>query len=155
MGWVLSGEMGRTSRCRSRSAEEKAASFHTQKASVEWTLRRRRPHARGDVLCAEPGRSHSRPDRPGPVHEGINRTMNMYVDEKSDSVIVPTKPSNKEGVSAAETMEGRMLPEGNSDQETAVRTQSRVAASNYLMAVRRAGQQDVDTKCLMRPHLVQ
>ena len=81
--------------------------------------------------------------------------MNMYVDEKSDSVIVPTKPSNKEGVSAAETMEGRMLPEGNSDQETAVRTQSRVAASNYLMAVRRTGQQDVDTRCLMRPHLVQ
>ncbi len=28
MGWVLSGEMGRTSRCRSPSAEEKATSFH-------------------------------------------------------------------------------------------------------------------------------
>ncbi len=50
MGWVLSGEMGRNSRCRSPSAEEKATSFHAQKASVEWTLRRRRPHARGDVL---------------------------------------------------------------------------------------------------------
>jgi hypothetical protein len=81
--------------------------------------------------------------------------MNMYVDEKSDSVIVLTKPSNKEGLPSAETVEGRTLPEGNSDQETAVRTQSRVAASNYLMAVRRAGQQDVDTRCLMRPHLVQ
>ncbi len=51
--------------------------------------------------------------------------MNMYVDEKSDSVIVPTKPSNKEGVPSAETVEGRTLPEGNSDRETAVRTQSR------------------------------
>ncbi len=81
--------------------------------------------------------------------------MNMYVDEKSDSVIVPTKPSNKEGVPSAELVEGRTLPEGNSDQETAVRTQSRVAASNDLMAVRRAGKQDVDTKCLMRSHLVQ
>ncbi len=50
MGWVLSGESGRISRCRSRSAEEKATSFHAQKASVTWTLRRRRPHARGDVL---------------------------------------------------------------------------------------------------------
>ncbi len=50
MGWVLSGEMGLNSRCRSPSAEEKATSFHAQKASVEWTLRRRRPHARGDVL---------------------------------------------------------------------------------------------------------
>jgi hypothetical protein len=81
--------------------------------------------------------------------------MNMYMDEKSDSVIVLTKPSNKEGVPSAETVEGRTLPEGNSDQEPAVRTQSRVAASNYLMAVRRAGQQDVDTRCLMRPPLVQ
>ncbi len=81
--------------------------------------------------------------------------MNMHVDEKSDSVIVPTKLSNKEGVPEAEMVEGRTLPKGNSDQETAVRTQRRVAASNYLMAVRRAGQQDVDTRCLVCPHLVQ
>ncbi len=77
------------------------------------------------------------------------------MDEKSDSVIVPRKPSNKEGLPLAETVEGRTLPEGNSDQEAAVRTQSRVAASNYLMAVRRVGQQDADTKCLLRSHLVQ
>ena len=81
--------------------------------------------------------------------------MSKYVDEKSDNVVVPTKSSNKEGLPSAETVEGRTLPEGNSDQETAGRTQSQVAASNYLMAVRRAGQQDVDTKCLMRPHFVQ
>ena len=70
--------------------------------------------------------------------------MNMYVDEKSDSVIVPMRPSNKEGQSSAETVEGRTLPEGNGDRETAVRTQSRVAASNYLMAVRRAAQRDMN-----------
>ncbi len=81
--------------------------------------------------------------------------MNMYVDEKSDSVIVPTKLSNKEGLPLAEMVEGRTLPEGNSDQAAAVRTQSRVAASNVLMAVRRAGKQEVDTRCLVRPHLVQ
>ncbi len=81
--------------------------------------------------------------------------MNMYVDEKSDSVIVPMKPSNKEGLPLAEAVEGRTLPVGISDQETAVRTLSGVAASNCLMAVRRAGQRDVDTKCLMRSHLVQ
>jgi len=80
--------------------------------------------------------------------------MNMYVDEKSDSVVGPTKPSNKEGSPSAEMVEGRTLPEGNSDQETAVRTQSRIAASNYLVAVRRSGQQDGDTKCLLRSHLV-
>ncbi len=56
--------------------------------------------------------------------------MNMYVDEKSDSVIVLMKPSNKEGLPSAEMVEGRTLPEGNSDQETAVRTQSRVTASS-------------------------
>ena len=65
--------------------------------------------------------------------------MSKYVDEKSDNVVVPTKSSNKEGLPSAETVEGRTLPEGNSDQETAVRTQSRAAASNFLMAVRRAG----------------
>ncbi len=48
--------------------------------------------------------------------------MNMYVDEKSDSIIVLTKPSNKKGVPLAEMVEGRTLPEGNSDRETAVRT---------------------------------
>ncbi len=53
--------------------------------------------------------------------------MNVYVDEKSDSVIVLTKPSNKEGLPLAETVEGRTLPKGNSDQETAVLTQSRAA----------------------------
>ena len=81
--------------------------------------------------------------------------MNMYVDEKSDSVIVLMKPSNNEGLPSAETVEGRTLPEGNGDQETAVRTQSRVAASNYLMAVPGARQWDADTKCLMCSQLVQ
>ena len=64
--------------------------------------------------------------------------MNKYVDEKSDSVVVPTKRSNKEGLPSAETVEGRTLPEGNSDQTAAVRTQCRAAASNGLMAVRQA-----------------
>ncbi len=64
--------------------------------------------------------------------------MNKHVDEKSDSVVLPTKSSNKEGLPSAETVEGRTLPEGNSDQTAAVRTQCRAAASNGLMAVRQA-----------------
>jgi len=64
--------------------------------------------------------------------------MNKNVDEKSDSVILPMKPSNKEGLPSAEMVEGRTLPEGNSDQTAAVRTQCREAASNGLMAVRQA-----------------
>ena len=62
--------------------------------------------------------------------------MNMYVDEESDSVIVPTKSSNKEGLLSAETTEGRMLPEGNSQQTTVVRTQRRVATSSGLPKVK-------------------
>ncbi len=58
-------------------------------------------------------------------------------------------------MSSAEVVEGRTLPEGNSDREAAVRTQSRVAASNDLMVVRGVGQQDVDARCLVRPHFVQ
>ncbi len=81
--------------------------------------------------------------------------MNMYVDEKSDNAVIPKKPSNKEGVPSAETVEGRTLPEGNSDQTAAVRTQRRVATSSGLRAVRRAGKHGVDTTCLMCLHLVQ
>jgi group II intron reverse transcriptase/maturase len=64
--------------------------------------------------------------------------LNKHVDEKSDSVVLPMKPSNKEGTPSAEPVEGRTLPEGNSDQTTAVRTQCRAAASTGLMAVRQA-----------------
>jgi hypothetical protein len=81
--------------------------------------------------------------------------MNKHVDEKSDSGVVPLKPPNKEVLPLADVVEGRTLPEGNSDQETAVRTQSRAAALNLLMVVRRAGQRGADTKCLMRSQLVQ
>src|ERR1700694_3427318 len=77
------------------------------------TSRSRRPCARGDVLCTEPGKSHPCPDRQaGPVHEGNSRTMNMHADENSDGVIVPEKRPNKEGLPSAEAMEGRTPPFG-------------------------------------------
>lgn len=72
--------------------------------------------------------------------------MNKHVDEKSDEAVVPVKPSNKGDASLAETVEGRASPEGNSDQTAAVRTQRRAAASNGLMAVRRAAQQGKDVR---------
>jgi hypothetical protein len=50
----------------------------------------RRPHARGDVLCTETGRSHPCPERhAGSAHEGNSRTMSMNADEKSDEGMVP------------------------------------------------------------------
>jgi len=61
-GQVLSCETGPIPRCRSRSVEEKATSAHDVLACMGRTSRSRRPCARGEVLCAEPGRSHPCPD---------------------------------------------------------------------------------------------
>src|SRR6516164_674852 len=98
-GQVLSCETGLLPRCRSRSAEEKATSAHDVTACMGRTSRSRRPCARGEVLCTEPGKSHPCPDRQaGPVHEGNSRTMNMYADENSDGVIVPEKLPNNRGL---------------------------------------------------------
>src|SRR5580698_4492786 len=51
------------------------------------------------------------------------------------------KRSNNEGVSSAETVEGRTSPKGNGGQTAAARTLRRDTASNGLAAVRRAAQQ--------------
>ncbi|MCH8944515.1 MAG: group II intron reverse transcriptase/maturase [Proteobacteria bacterium] len=72
--------------------------------------------------------------------------MNQYVDEKSDKVVVPMKLSNKEGSPSAEMVEGRTLPEGNSQQTTVDRTQSRVATSSGLLSVRQAAQARKDVR---------
>ncbi len=67
--------------------------------------------------------------------------MNMHAGEKSDEVTVPEKRPNKGGLPPAEVVEGRTSPKGNGGRTAAVRTQSRVAASNGLVAVRQAAQQ--------------
>src|SRR5262249_59353820 len=88
------------------------------------TSRSRRPCARGEVLCTEPGRPHPCPaGHAGPAHEGISRTMSMHADEESDEGVVPMKRSNKEGVSSAEAVEGRTSPKGNGGQTTPAPTQ--------------------------------
>src|SRR5271168_591232 len=74
----------------------------------------------------------------GPAHEGESRTMSMHADEESDEGVVPMKRSNNEGVSSAETVEGRTSPKGNGGQTAAARTQRRDTASNGLAAVRQA-----------------
>jgi hypothetical protein len=102
------------------------------------TSRSRRPCARGEVLCAEPGRSHPCPDVSGPAREGKSRTPSMYAGEKSDEVVVPRKRPNKGRQLPAEVVEGRASPEGNSRQAAVVRTLSRAATSIRLAAVRRS-----------------
>jgi hypothetical protein len=39
--------------------------------------------------------------------------MSMHADEESDEGVVPMKRSNNEGLSSAETVEGRTSPKGN------------------------------------------
>ena len=72
--------------------------------------------------------------------------MSMYADEESDEGVVPMKRSNKEGVSSAETVEGRTSPKGNGGQTAAARTLRRDTASNGLAAVRRAARQSRDVR---------
>ncbi len=72
--------------------------------------------------------------------------MSKYVDEKSDNVIVPKKLSNKEGLPSAEVVEGRTLPEGNSQRTTVDRTQSRGSTSSGLLSVRQAAQARKDVR---------
>ena len=67
--------------------------------------------------------------------------MSMYADEESDEGVVPMKRSNNEGVSSAETVEGRTSPKGNGGQTAAARTLRRDTASNGLAAVRQAARQ--------------
>ena len=67
--------------------------------------------------------------------------MSMHADEESDEVVLPVKRSNNEGLSSAETVEGRASPKGNGGQTAAARTLHRDTASNGLAAVRRAARQ--------------
>jgi RNA-directed DNA polymerase len=62
--------------------------------------------------------------------------------EKSDTPIVPGKPSNK-GTSPAETVEGRGVAKGNVGQTSASRTQSRIScATTGLERVRKTARQN-------------
>jgi hypothetical protein len=75
MGWVSSCETGLISRCRSRSAEEKATP-HTRNGLRGWASRSRRPHARGDVLLYGTWEASSvSAGHAGPAHEGKSRTL--------------------------------------------------------------------------------
>jgi len=116
-------------------------------ASLGQALRSRRPCARGEVLCTEPGRSRKCPKCVvGPISGGASRTRDMNVYEKSDMAIIPKKVSNKGGPPPAEGLEGRAVLKWNSQPPAAIRTQSRGVASIGLLAVRHAAQKGKDLK---------
>lgn len=64
----------------------------------------------------------------------------MYEPEKSDLPVLPMKPVNKAGSSAAESVEGRGKTKGNAAVQSTVRTQSRAAVSHAQRRVREAVQ---------------
>ena len=66
----------------------------------------------------------------------------MHGQGQSDRPIVPAKSPNKAGEPAAEGMEGRGLAEGNSGQQTALRTQGRAGAPSALDQVREVAERD-------------
>jgi RNA-directed DNA polymerase len=70
----------------------------------------------------------------------------MHERGKSDSLVVPAKPSNKAAQAAAKTVEGRGLAEGNAASETRPGHRAGVSASSELDRVRRVAQQDKEAR---------
>jgi RNA-directed DNA polymerase len=66
----------------------------------------------------------------------------MHGREKSDTAIVPQKPANNVGRHAAEQVEGRAGPEGNTSPRHTYRTQGRARVSQALARVRQAVRRD-------------
>ena len=62
----------------------------------------------------------------------------MHDHEKSDSAIVATKPTNKAGRLAAESVERRAGTKGNTSQQSTFRAQNRGCVSQALARVRTA-----------------
>ena len=61
--------------------------------------------------------------------------------EKSDSVVLATKPTNKAGRPAAEPVERRTETKRNAEQQNTLRTQGRARVSQALSRVRQAAKQ--------------
>ena len=78
----------------------------------------------------------------------------MHDGGKSDRPMVPAKLSNKAGQSAAETVEGRGLTEGNTSQQNASRTQRRISAPSALERVREVAKRDRKAKLTALLHHV-
>src|SRR4029077_18870785 len=72
----------------------------------------------------------------GPHREGEEPQPMMHGPEKSDSVIVAGKPTNKAERSAAELVEPRTGTKGNAGQQSTLRTQSRISVSQALERIR-------------------
>jgi len=80
----------------------------------------------------------------GPQRKPHGGKALMNGSRKSDSCVVPEKPSNKScgAPQSAEKVEGRRLTKGNSDQQNSHRTQRRERLPNELDRIRQAARKD-------------
>lgn len=78
----------------------------------------------------------------GPRGESQGCNPSVHGHGKSDSPVVPTKPSNKAALVAAEMVEGRGLAKGNTVSETRPRLRAGLSVSSELDRVRQVAQKD-------------
>jgi RNA-directed DNA polymerase len=82
----------------------------------------------------------------GRIGKAGGREPMMNGQGTSDRPAVPTKPPNRAEESATEAVEGRGRAKGNTGQQNAPRTQSRVGAPSALDRVREVAQRDRKTR---------
>ena len=78
----------------------------------------------------------------GPLREGQGRKPEMHERGKSYSPVVPAKPTNKAAPTAAETVEGRGLAEGNTASKTRSGLRAGTRVSHALDRVRQVAPED-------------
>jgi len=121
-------------------------------ASTRWTRRGRRPWRVWTLFVQEPGElGCGRRGIAGPCREGEEPKPVMNASKQSDPAIVAMKPTNKAGsVTAAESVEPRVGTEGNVDQQSTHRTQTRARVSQALGRVRQAAKASKASPTLRR-----
>lgn len=82
----------------------------------------------------------------GRAGKAIRRTPAAHVAGPSDRPVVPVKPTNKAGPTAAEGVEGRGLAKGNTGGQIAPRTQSRTRAPHALDRVQEVARRNKRTR---------
>ena len=97
-----------------------------------------------NLYAREPGglRASRHDGVAGRVGKAMSRTPTMHDPQKSDGLVVPTKFPNKAGPPAEEGTEGRSPAKGNTVEQNALRTQSRIGAPSALDRVREAAAKD-------------
>lgn len=85
----------------------------------------------------------SEPER---LEKATSHTTSTYASGESDGQVVPTKRSNKEERSLAESVEGSCSTKGNTSEANTLRTLSRESVSQGLEGVRGAARRDKKQK---------